>query len=204
MIEESAQHVLKQEEERVMTIAMRLGGIIVALLALLFVYALTLVRRISKLSEESRKSVDAEGRIERSTINSSKNFPDEIGDLSRTISTLLQKQQSYVNFLERVPQTLRHEIANPLNKLRTSLEVLLEDKPDLSDNNYIRKIDAGIDQIGRITLHLTEAASLESAMREEQLVRLDLSQFLNGYLANWSAGNRDNRMESRTCMGHGR
>lgn len=187
VIEESAQHVLKKEEERVMAIAMRLGGIIVTLLVLLFVYAFTLVRRISKLSEESRKSVDAEGRIEHTTINSSKNFPDEIGDLSRTISTLLQKQQSYVNFLERIPQTLRHEIANPLNKLRTSLEVLLDDKPELADNNYIRKIDAGIDQIGRITLHLTEAASLESAMREEQLVRLDLSQFLNGYLSNWSS-----------------
>ncbi len=186
VIEESPQHVLKKEEERVVDIAARLGVVIITLLAVLFAYAFTLVRRISRLSEESRKCVDADGRIERTKINSSKNFPDEIGDLSRTISTLLEKQQSYMNFLERIPQTLRHEIANPLNKLRTSLEVLLDDKPELADNNYIRKIDSGIEQIGRITLHLTEAASLESAMREEQLVRLDIIQFLSGYLSNYA------------------
>jgi len=97
-----------------------------------------------------------------------------LSHLSRIISTLLQKQYSYVSFLERIPQTLRHEISNPLNKLRTSLENLLDEQPELSNNNYINKMDAGIDQISSITLHLTEAASLESAIQEEHLLRLDL------------------------------
>jgi len=185
VIDESAKHVLAQEETRVRLIATKVGGTIVLLLLILFLYAFTLVRRIAKLSEETGKSIDPHGRIEHTTIKASQHFPDEIGDLSRSITTLLGKQHSYMNFLERIPQTLRHEISNPLNKLRTSLENLLDQQPELSNNNYIGKIDAGIDQISRITLHLTEAASLESAIQDEQLSQLDLIQFLDGYLSAW-------------------
>jgi len=185
VIDESAHHVLEQEEARVRVIAIKVGSAISLLLLVLLTYAFTLVRRISRLSEESSKSIDLHGRIERSTINASRNFPDEIGDLSRNITTLLEKQHSYMNFLERIPQTLRHEISNPLNKLRTSLENLLDHQPHLANDNYIRKIDSGIDQISRITLHLTEAASLESAIKEEQLIKTDLITFLDGYLSVW-------------------
>jgi signal transduction histidine kinase len=185
VIDESANHVLEQEEARVKIIAIKIGSAIALLMLMLLTYAFTLVRRISRLSEESSKSIDLHGRIERTTINASRNFPDEIGDLSRNITTLLEKQRSYMNFLERIPQTLRHEISNPLNKLRTSLENLLDHQPDLENNNYIRKIDSGIDQISRITLHLTEAASLESAIKEEQLIKTDLIAFLDSYLSVW-------------------
>lgn len=185
VIEESANHVLAQEEARMRNIAIKIGATIALLFLVLFFYAFILVRRISRLSEEARKSIDHEGRIEQTTIQASRSFPDEIGDLSRSISTLLQKQYSYVSFLERIPQTLRHEISNPLNKLRTSLENLLDEQPELSNNNYINKMDNGIDQISSITLHLTEAASLESAIQEEHLVRLDLIEFLDGYLLTW-------------------
>ena len=185
VIDESAHHVLEQEEARVRVIAIKIASAIALLLFVLFTYAFTLVRRISRLSEESSKSIDLHGRIERTTINASRNFPDEIGDLSRNITTLLEKQRSYMNFLERIPQTLRHEISNPLNKLRTSLEILLDHQPHLANDSYIRKIDSGIDQISRITLHLTEAASLESAIKEEQLSKTDLITFLDGYLSVW-------------------
>lgn len=187
VIDESANHVLAQEEARMRNIAIKVGSAIGFLFLVLFLYAFMLARRISRLSEEARKSIDSEGRIEQTTIHASKHFPDEIGDLSRSITTLLQKQYSYTSFLERIPQTLRHEISNPLNKLRTSLENLLDEQPELTNNNYVRKIDKGIDQISSITLHLTEAASLESAIQEETLVKLDLIEFLDGYLSTWGA-----------------
>jgi len=185
VIDESADHVLAQEEARVSVIAKKVGGAIILLLFVLFTYAFTLVRRIAQLSQEAEKSIDTHGRIERTTINASRHFPDEIGDLSRNISTLLEKQHTYMSFLERIPQTLRHEISNPLNKLRTSLENLLDQKPELTKDPYIRKLDTGIDQISNITLQLTEAASLESAIQEEQLVKLDLIEFLHDYLSAW-------------------
>jgi signal transduction histidine kinase len=200
VIDESADHVLSQEEDRVWMIAGKVGGVIAVLLSVLLIYAFTLVRRISKLSEEAGKSIDLHGRIERTTINASRNFPDEIGDLSRNITTLLEKQSSYMSFLERIPQTLRHEISNPLNKLRTSLENLLDHEPELAKNKYINKIDSGIDQISRITLHLTEAASLESAIQDEQLSRIDLIKFLDGYLSAWNEPLQCNQWDKAPAM----
>ena len=185
VIDESADRVLESEQLRMRDIAIKIGSVIAGLLLLLFTYALTLVRRISRLSAEAKTSIDSHGRIERTEITASSQFPDEIGDLSRSMSSLLKKQQSYMHFLERMPQTLRHEISNPLNKLRTSLENLLDHHPDLDEDKYVKKIDAGIDQITTITMHLTEAASLESAIQQEQLIELDLVKFLNGYCSAW-------------------
>jgi signal transduction histidine kinase len=181
VIEEYADHVLEKEENRMREIAIKIGGTLGLLFLLLFSYALILARRIARLSHETGKSIDHHGRIEKTRIQSSRHFPDEIGNLSRSISTLLEKQHAYISFLERIPQTLRHEISNPLNKLRTSLENLLDEQPTLSNNNYVQKIDKGIDQIGSITLQLTEAANLENAIQEEPLTRLNLIEFLDGY-----------------------
>jgi len=185
VIDESASHVLAKEEQKVRSIATRLA-LAVGLVIIIFVaYAFFLVRRVTQLNTESQRSIDEHGRIEHTEIQASKHFPDEIGDLSRAITQLLQKQRSYTSFLERIPQTLRHEISNPLNKLKTSIELLTETQPELKNNKYIERIDAGADQLHQITTHLTEAASLESAMQSEQLHSLNLTQFLIRYFDHW-------------------
>lgn len=181
VIEESAAHVLAEEEQRMRAIAIKIGTAITLLFLALFGYALILARRIARLSQETARSIDHHGRIETSCIQSSRRFPDEIGDLSRSITTLLEKQHSYIRFLERIPQTLRHEISNPLNKLRTSMENLFDEHPALESNRYLIKMEKGIDQISELTQQLTEAANLENSIQEEPLSRLNLIDFINGY-----------------------
>jgi len=185
VIDESASHVLAQEEDKVRSIAFRLAFAICIVILIFVGYAFFLVRRVTQLNAESQRSIDEHGRIEKTEIQASKNFPDEIGDLSRAITQLLQKQRAYTSFLERIPQTLRHEISNPLNKLKTSIELLTETQPELKGNRYLERIDAGADQLHQITAHLTEAASLESAMQSEQLSSLDLTKFLHRYFDHW-------------------
>ena len=186
VIDESAKHVLGKEEDKIQSIATRLALAVIGVVLVFFFYAVYLARRIAQLNHESKNTIDQQGRIEKTQLESSKDFPDEIGDLSRTITSLLQKQQSYTEFLERIPQTLRHEIANPLNKLRTSLELLLDTRPELADDRFIKRLEAGTDQINQITTHLTEAASLEGAIQSERLSTLDLNRFLHGYFDSWA------------------
>jgi signal transduction histidine kinase len=183
VIEESAAHVLANEEQRMRSIALKIASTLALLFLLLFSYALILARRIARLSHEASRSIDHHGRIEKTRLQSSRHFPDEIGDLSRSISTLLEKQHAYIRFLERIPQTLRHEISNPLNKLRTSLENLLDEHEALTNNPYIQKINKGIDQISHLTHQLTEAANLENAIQEEPLTRLNLIEFVSSYFS---------------------
>ena len=185
VIDESAKHVLGKEEDKIQAIATRLALAVIGVVSVFFSYAVLLARRIARLNNESKTTVDQHGRIETTQLEASKDVPDEIGDLSRTMTALLQKQQSYTDFLERIPQTLRHEIANPLNKLKTSLELLQETRPELSNDRYIKRLSAGTDQINQITTHLTEAASLEGAIQSERLAKMDLNQFLQGYFESW-------------------
>ncbi|KZZ33130.1 MULTISPECIES: ATP-binding protein [unclassified Oleiphilus] len=185
VIDEAASHVLEQHKTRLQAIAIKTGAIIALIIALMFIYALILAQRITKLSHSAHNAIDGQGRIISTDNISSKTAPDELGDLSRSISSLLKQQQSYTQFLERMPQTLRHEISNPLNKLRTSLENLIDDRPELKDNTYVKKLDAGVDQISKISQQLTEAASLENALQNEHLASLNLSEFLEDYCSSW-------------------
>ena len=185
VIDETASHVLDQHKERLHRIALKAGIAIAALISLMFIYALLLARRITTLNHATRHAIDDQGRIISTKIHTGEKAPDEVGDLSRSISSLLEQQQSYTQFLERMPQTLRHEISNPLNKLRTSLENLIDECPELETNRYITKLNAGVDQINNITQLLTEAASIESALQNEPLKRLNLGHFLKTYCSAW-------------------
>lgn len=186
VIDESAKHVLSKEEDKIQSVATRLALAVLCVVFVFFAYAVFLARRIAQLNHESKNTIDQHGRIEKTRLEASKGFPDEIGDLSRTMTGLLQKQQSYTEFLERIPQTLRHEIANPLNKLRTSLELLLATRPELAGDRFIKRLEAGTDQINQITTHLTEAACIEGAIQTERLNKLDLNEFLQGYFESWT------------------
>ena len=187
VIDESADHILQKEESKVETIAIRLGLVMTLVILILLFYAIFLARRIARLNRESLNSIDKDGRIKTTSIRASKAAPDELGELSRTMSGLLARQRAYTNFVERIPQTLRHEIANPLNKVRTSLELLTDSETPLKDNRYVKRIEAGTEQISQITMHLTEAASIENAMQSEVFTELDLTRFLNRYLTNYES-----------------
>ena len=185
VIDEIASHVLEQQKGRIQTIALKTAIIVCAIVLTLFIYALFLARRITQLNQATCDALDDHGRIIKRFVSPSRNSPDELGDLSRSISSLLEQQKTYTEFLERMPGTLRHEIFNPLNKVRTSLENLLDEKPELETNVYIKKLDAGVDQIGNITQLLTEAASIENALHNETLKRLNLTKFLHDYCSVW-------------------
>ena len=185
VISESASHVLAEQKRKLESTVLKTSLAIATIICLMFIYAFILARRITKLSQATRNAIDTHGRIVSTNIAASQHAPDEIGKLSRSITSLLEQQQTYTKFLERIPQTLRHEISNPLNKLRTSLENLLDEQPTLKSNTYVKKLDAGVDQISNITQQLTEAASLESALKNEALAPLNLVDFLRDYCSTW-------------------
>jgi len=47
---------------------------------------------------------------------------DELGDLSRSISSMLQRLNQHTRYLERMPDTLAHELSNPLNVVNSSID----------------------------------------------------------------------------------
>lgn len=78
--------------------------------------------RIRRLSDEAEAAIDARGRITRLTTASDAN--DEIGDLSRSFTTVLERLARYNAYLEALAGRLSHELRTPVAVVRSSLENL--------------------------------------------------------------------------------
>ena len=130
------------------------------------------------------RAIDEFGRLRSVKLKREQKAGDEIGDLARSISTMLSSLQRYTSFLERMPRTLRHEIHNPLNNLSTSLENLAEEVQGAKDSKYLASARRGVARIGFILQGLADAASLEESLKSEEPETCDLAVLLTSYVKN--------------------
>ena len=155
-----------------------------AIFLALIAFAGRLAWRIRNLRQEAASAIDVRGRLRRGGLLSEMNAGDEIGDLARSVSNMLEKLKQHNGFLENMPRTLRHEINNPLNTLSTSLQNLAEEHPDIDSSKYLESAKRGVNRIGSIVQNLADAANLEEALEAEELEEIDLNELLASYVAN--------------------
>jgi len=161
------------------------------------VFSVRLARRIRKLGVETTNAIDRYGRLQTNHLKSEIHSGDEIGDLARSISSMLSKLHQHNQFLENMPRTLRHEINNPLNNLSTSLQNLENEKSETARTKYIESAKRGVNRIGLIIQNLADAASLEEALESEEFESIDLHQLLQSYLANCRTTHPDREFDYR-------
>jgi two-component system sensor histidine kinase ChvG len=140
--------------------------------------------RIGNLRREASSAIDARGRLRRGGLLNEMGAGDEIGDLARSVSNMLEKLKQHNGFLENMPRTLRHEINNPLNTLSTSLQNLAEEHPGIDSSKYLESAKRGVHRIGSIVQNLADAANLEEALESEELEEIDLNELVASYVAN--------------------
>jgi signal transduction histidine kinase len=160
---------------------------LLAIFLALIAFAGRLAWRIRNLRQEASSAIDARGRLRRGGLLNEMNAGDEIGDLARSVSNMLEKLKQHNGFLENMPRTLRHEINNPLNTLSTSLQNLAEEHPDIDTSKYLESAKRGVHRIGSIVQNLADAANLEEALEAEELEEIDLNQLIASYVANCDA-----------------
>ena len=169
-------------EQVLLLSVLSLFAIFIALIA----FAGRLAWRIRNLRREASSAIDARGRLKKSQLFSEIRAGDEIGDLARSVSNMLEKLNQHNTFLESMPRTLRHEINNPLNTLSTSLQNLAEEHPDIDQSKYLASAQRGVNRIGSIVQNLADAANLEESLEAEELEIIDLDILLSSYVANCS------------------
>ena len=166
----------------------RLFGILLATFVLimvaLFGFSARLAWRIGHLRTETSRAIDESGRLKIAKFRREQKAGDEIGDLARSISTMLSSLQRYTGFLERMPRTLRHEIHNPLNTLTTSLENLAEEVEQARNSKYLASARRGVARIGFILQGLADAASLEESLKTEAPETCDVAALVDSYVRN--------------------
>ena len=143
---------------------------------LLMAFATRLSVRIRRLRDEAESAIDARGRITHLTAGS--DAADEIGDLSRSFSAVLERLAEHHAYLEAMAGRLSHELRTPIAVVRSSLENL---KISRENNDlYIERAEQGLARLGRILERMTEASRLEQSLSAVERSRYDLAAVVRG------------------------
>jgi signal transduction histidine kinase len=128
-----------------------LAGSLLLLLVVL-AYAGRLSQRILALTSDVGADLDAQ---------------DEIGELSRRLSDLIERDRAHRDYLEQLPRILGHETLGPLSVVKMAIDDLADRDPAQRAVRAIRAIESLIDD-------LREATTLEDALEQGERVELDL------------------------------
>ena len=160
----------------------RLFSIVLAALLLgsvaLTLYAARLSARIRRLRDEAEAAIDAQGRVR--GVLAGSNAGDEIGDLSRSFSSVLSRLAQYASYREQMASRLSHELRTPIAVVRSSLDNLkLSPLPD-DARVYMERAQQGLNRLTHILTRMTEATRLERSVGDDERERFDLARVLTG------------------------
>mgnify|MGYP000011655901 FL=1 len=180
LVKQSGNRLLALQYETLRRFMLLFLGVFLFLTIIILVFASRLTYRVGRLQRETEQATTTEGRLLRDNIRSGTRAADELGSLTRSISAMLQNLGQYTRYLEKLPDTLAHEMHNPLNVVNSSLENLQYTNQDLRDNKYLLRAQKGVHRLRSILTSLTEAASLKEALEQEsdQFERFDLKQLV--------------------------
>ncbi len=191
VVEQSSNAILAQQYSLLRNLTVVTFLVFAFVLSSLFVFAWRLTVRIRRLFQTTEQSITAEGRVLEDRIPSRTYPKDELGDLGRSITSMLTRLSGYTHYLEGMPDTLAHEMNNPLNVVSSSLEILESDIPGVSKNLHMQRAQNGIGRLRMILTSLTEAANLEEAMRDEIKERLDISTLVSEIVEGYDTSHPD-------------
>lgn len=144
----------------------------------LFFSASRISSRIRRLRNQAEGIIGETGRVQ-NTIIPTRNS-DEIGDLSRSFSNIVERLTQYTGYLENMSSRLSHELRTPVTVVRSSLENLGLTASDHESAVYIERAEEGIKRLNLILTNMSEATRLEQMLQTSEKEKIDLSKVLPG------------------------
>jgi dedicated sortase system histidine kinase len=196
IIKQSGNKILSLQSDALRRFTLLFLGVFLFLTLTILLFALRLTYRVTRLQREAEYAVSPDGRLRRTYIRRGTRSADEIGDLSRSISLMLQNLGQYTRYLERLPNTLAHEMHNPLNVVNSSLENFELTHQELVNNEYLGRARNGILRLRNILTSLTEAANLKDGLEseKEQTERFDLATLVSGCVDGYQSIHKNYRI----------
>ena len=144
----------------------------------LFFFASRISTRILGLRNQAEAIIDDAGRV-KNTIVPSQNS-DEIGDLSRSFSSIVERLTQYTNYLENMSSRLSHELRTPVTVVRSSIENLGLSEKSAESAVYIERAEEGINRLNLILTNMSEATRLEQMLQTSEKEKIDLVKVISG------------------------
>ena len=105
---------------------------------------------------------------------------DEIGDLSRSFSSIVERLTQYTNYLENMSSRLSHELRTPVTVVRSSIENLGLTEKSEESAVYIERAEEGINRLNLILTNMSEATRLEQMLQTSEKEKIDLVRVMSG------------------------
>ncbi|WP_095499214.1 proteobacterial dedicated sortase system histidine kinase [Paraferrimonas haliotis] len=162
------------------TLFQTLSLIIAAVVVLLLAFTAGISWRIRGLRNQTESAIDDKGKVNHLIEPSTRR--DEIGDLSRSFSLVLERLAGYNQYLEKLSSRLSHELRTPVAVVRSSLENMSDDAP-LSPHQQkaFARAQEGINRLNLILNSMTEASRIEQSLKSMELEPIVLQELLDGY-----------------------
>ena len=148
--------------------------------AVLIGYASWLSLRIRNLSSAAERALD-DKRL-KSALPSAL-AGDEVGDLSRSFSSVLRQLGNYNDYLQSLASKLSHELRTPLTIVRSSLENLEHENLSAEAVEYTERAKEGAERLQQILNAMSEANRTEALIENIEPEPFDLAQLLQSTVA---------------------
>lgn len=174
VVEETTHSILSMRSQALERLLLTTIVVFALAAAVLLGFATRLSNRIRRLRDEAESAVDARGRLKRLTSGS--RAGDEIGDLSRSFSAVLEKLAQHHGYLESLAGRLSHELRTPIAVVRSSLENLKLEGDPAQRQVYLERAEEGLSRLSKILTRMSEATRLEQSLHGEARSRFDLAE----------------------------
>jgi dedicated sortase system histidine kinase len=155
-------------------------------------YATWLSRRIRHLS------VAAEAALDNKALQSalpSALAEDEVGDLSRSFSSVLRQLGDYNEYLRSLASKLSHELRTPLAIVTSSLENLEHEHLSDAGKGYTERARGGAERLRRILNAMSEASRVEELMSNAEPESFDFRAVLQSTIDAYRDVYKDRRFD---------
>lgn len=194
VLEQSTHSILALQRQSLEKIVSLTAASLLAIFIAVSLFSVRLTWRIRRVRREAGGAIDPHGRLVVDRLRHETGAGDEIGDLARSVSAMLAKLHQYQQFVANIPRTLRHEVNNPLNTISTSLENLAGETNEPQRQLYLERAKRGLHQISLLVQQLSESASLEQALINDELEPVDLNALMQRYLNNYQHNHPQQRI----------
>lgn len=178
LAEETTNETLAARNRAFEQLFFSIAFVVVAGTLTLLAFATRLSFRIRGLRNSVERAIDRQGRV-RAEIQMS-TAQDEVGDLSRSFGSMLERQQQYTAYLEDLRARLSHEIRTPVAVVRSSLDNLRLHQIPEKASVYLDRADEGLSRLVTILQRMTEASRLEQTIAMSERESFDLSRVVSG------------------------
>ncbi len=172
ILSQTSDALISLTNDALRTVTHRTLLILLFVVAVLVLFASVLSWRIRRLNHAIEVAIEQEG-VHNAFKPSQRS--DEVGDLSRSFNTLLQRIQQHTDYLATLNSKLAHELRTPLAIVKSSLEMV---KCEPESAIYLQRAEDGSERLRRILSAMSEASRVEQTIQQSDFENFDVSHWL--------------------------